>query len=95
MKLFLLYLIIMNVVGFLIMGLDKRKAKRHEWRVPEKTLFLCSLLGGCLGTWLGMYAFRHKTQHWYFVVGMPAIFAVWVCGLIWLGIRFPELLSGL
>lgn len=63
----------MNIVGFFIMGLDKWKAKRHVWRIPEKMLFLCSLAGGSIGTWLGMYVFHHKTRHWYFVVGMPAI----------------------
>ena len=70
------YLIVMNLVGFIIMGIDKNKAKKHAWRIPEKTLFLASLLGGSIGTWAGMYAFHHKTKHWYFVVGMPAILVV-------------------
>ena len=56
------------------MGIDKSKAKRHAWRIPEKILFGVSFLGGSIGTWLGMYLFRHKTKHWYFVIGMPAIF---------------------
>lgn len=55
------------------MGIDKSKARRQAWRIPEKTLFLISLLGGSVGTWMGMYIFRHKTKHWYFVVGMPVI----------------------
>lgn len=67
------YLIVMNLMGFALMGIDKSKAKKHAWRVPEKTLFLASLLGGSIGTWAGMYAFRHKTKHWYFVVGIPTI----------------------
>lgn len=67
------YLIVMNLIGFALMGIDKSKAKKHAWRIPEKTLFLASLLGGSIGTWAGMYVFRHKTKHWYFVVGMPAI----------------------
>ena len=67
------YLVIANIIGFCMMGIDKRRAKRHEWRIPEKVLFLCSLFGGSIGTWAGMYLFRHKTKHWYFVVGMPAI----------------------
>lgn len=86
MKLFYFYLIMMNLVGFAMMGIDKEKAKHHKWRIPEKTLFLCSLLGGSIGTWAGMYLFRHKTKHWYFVVGMPAILLVqagfgiwWMC----------------
>ncbi len=67
------YIVIVNICGFLVMGLDKYKAIRNSWRVPEKTLFLFSLIGGSLGTWAGMYFFRHKTKHWYFEVGMPAI----------------------
>jgi uncharacterized membrane protein YsdA (DUF1294 family) len=63
----------MNIIGLLVMGVDKEKAKNHAWRIPEKTLFLVSVLGGSVGTWAGMYLFRHKTKHWYFVVGMPAI----------------------
>jgi uncharacterized membrane protein YsdA (DUF1294 family) len=70
------YLLIANLVGFSLMGIDKSKAKRHAWRIPEKTLFLASLLGGSVGTWAGMYTFHHKTKHWYFVVGMPLILAV-------------------
>ena len=68
-NIFLVYLIIMNLAGFALMGLDKYKARRHLWRIPERTLFAASLLGG-------MYFFRHKTKHWYFVAGMPAILIV-------------------
>lgn len=69
----LAYLVLLNLVGFALMGIDKYKAKKHLWRIPEKTLFLASILGGSIGTLIGMYAFRHKTRHWYFVLGMPAI----------------------
>lgn len=72
----MIYLIIMNIVGAAVMAIDKRKAKKQLWRIPEKTLFLVSLLGGSLGTWIGMYRFHHKTKHWYFVLGMPLIFVV-------------------
>ena len=68
-----IYLILINLIGLITMGLDKSKARRGVWRIPEKTLFLISLIGGSIGTWAGMYLFRHKTKHWYFVVGMPAI----------------------
>lgn len=68
-----IYLLIINVVGFAMMGIDKNRAKRGEWRIPEKTLFTCALLGGSLGTTLGMSTFRHKTKHWYFKYGMPLI----------------------
>lgn len=72
------YIVIMNLLGFFLMGEDKRRARRHLWRISEKSLFLCSLLGGSVGTWAGMYVFRHKTRHWYFVVGMPLILAMQV-----------------
>lgn len=68
------YLVFMNIAAFAAMGIDKAKAKRGAWRIPEKTLFLLSLLGGSAGAWGGMYFFRHKTKHLQFVVGMPFIF---------------------
>lgn len=69
----LIYLFLANLTGFAMMGMDKRKAKKNQWRIPEKNLFLAALLGGSVGTLAGMYAFHHKTRHWYFVIGMPAI----------------------
>lgn len=69
----LYYIGIINLVGFAIMGIDKSKAKRNAWRIPEATLFLVALLGGAIGSTLGMHFFRHKTKHWYFRLGMPAI----------------------
>ena len=78
------YLMLMNIMGLVAMGVDKAKAKRHAWRIPEKRLFLISILGGSLGMWAGMYLFRHKTKHWYFVVGMPAIFILQVVAGRWL-----------
>ena len=68
------YVLVMNIAGLAVMGVDKRKAKRKAWRIPESTLFLVSFLGGSIGTWAGMYLFRHKTKHWGFMIGMPAIF---------------------
>lgn len=68
-----IYLLVLNIIGFLIMGIDKCRAKKRMWRIPEKTFFIVSLLGGSIGTWAGMYTFRHKTKHWYFVIGMPLI----------------------
>lgn len=55
------------------MGIDKHKAKKHAFRIPEATLFTVALIGGSIGSIVGMYFFRHKTRHWYFVYGMPAI----------------------
>ena len=74
-KYLIIYLVIMNIIGFFIMAVDKHKAKKHAWRIPEKILFLASLVGGSIGTWAGMYVFRHKTKRWYFVIGMPLILA--------------------
>jgi uncharacterized membrane protein YsdA (DUF1294 family) len=78
----------MNIIGLAVMGIDKSKAKRHAWRIPEKVLFLVSLLGGSIGTWAGMYIFRHKTRHWYFVVGMPAILILQIILGIWTSFRY-------
>ena len=76
MEILAIYLFAINLVGVFVMWSDKRKAKKDKWRIPEKTLFLVALLGGCLGTTLGMYWFRHKTKHWYFKFGMPAILII-------------------
>lgn len=73
MKVVLIYLLLINLAGFLAMFLDKQKAKKGKWRIPEKTLFLLAIIGGSIGTTLGMNLFRHKTKHWYFKFGMPAI----------------------
>ncbi|OON97832.1 MAG: hypothetical protein ATN36_02630 [Epulopiscium sp. Nele67-Bin005] len=71
-----IYLLIINIIGFFIMGSDKKKAINNEYRIPEKKLFMVALMGGGVGTTIGMRHFRHKTKHWYFVVGMPAIAAI-------------------
>lgn len=73
-----IYLLAMNLISFCLMGMDKWKAKRRAWRIPEKTLFGFALLGGSVGAILGMYWFHHKTRHWYFVWGMPAILLIHV-----------------
>ena len=78
------YLLGINVAALLLMALDKRRAKRHMWRVPEAALFGTALLGGSVGAWAGMYLFHHKTKHWYFVVGMPLILALQLAGTFWL-----------
>lgn len=70
---FIIYLTIINVIAFALMGFDKQRAKRNLWRIPEKTLFLSAILGGSVGAILGMYTFRHKTKHATFVYGMPVI----------------------
>ena len=69
----IIYFIIINAIGFFIMWLDKRKAIKGNWRIPEKTLFIITALGGGIGTIAGMYIFRHKTQKIQFVIGFPFI----------------------
>ena len=69
----IIYLIIINILGFLLMFIDKQKAKKGAWRISEKTLFIVTTLGGGIGTIAGMYIFRHKTQKLNFVVGLPLI----------------------
>ena len=72
-RLVLLYLIIINAAGFLLMLADKLKAKRGAWRIPEATLLGTAAAGGSIGALLGMYMFRHKTRHLKFTVGIPLI----------------------
>lgn len=69
----IIYLIVINLVGFYMMWSDKRKAKWGKWRIPENTLFMVTALGGGIGTIAGMYTFRHKTKKLKFTVGLPAI----------------------
>lgn len=76
MKIALGYLVLINIIAFMLMGIDKSKAKRHQWRIPEKTLFLSALLFGSIGANLGMWVFRHKTRHIQFIVLMPLILIV-------------------
>ena len=80
----MIYILIMNVIGFCLMGLDKHRARTRQWRVPEKTLFLLPLLGGSVGALLGMRMFHHKTKHWYFVWGIPAILLAQLALAVWL-----------
>ena len=81
------YLICINLAGLASMWLDKRKAIRHQWRIPEATLFFIALLGGGLGSIVGMQLFRHKTRHWYFRFGFPLLLIVQLAGLLWLARR--------
>lgn len=73
MKYFIIYLIIINLLAFLAMYIDKRRAQYGKWRIKEHTLFLLDFLGGSIGAIVGMYAFRHKTQKARFFIGFPVI----------------------
>ena len=89
MKFLLIYFIAINIIGFAVMGIDKKRAIRGAWRISEASLFLTAFLGGALGCTLGMRHFRHKTKHWYFKYGMPAIFIAELC----LGLYVSSILS--
>ena len=81
------YLAAVNLAAFALMGLDKRRARRGAWRISEKALFLPAVLGGALGGLLGMRVFHHKTKHWYFRFGMPALLIVRVILAGWIAAR--------
>ena len=78
------YFIIMNLIGFALMGIDKYRAKKRSFRIPDATLFIVAIIGGSIGSIIGMYAFRHKTRHWYFVYGMPFILLLQIIFFIFL-----------
>lgn len=76
------YLLLMNIIGFALMGIDKRRAVKRLWRISESTLFVVAIIGGSLGSIIGMRVFHHKTKHWYFVYGMPAILIIEVLAVV-------------
>lgn len=78
----IIYLIVMNLLGFLIMWIDKKKAQHSKWRIKENTLFIIAALGGSIGTIIGMYTFRHKTQKTKFILGFPAIIVIQILAVI-------------
>ena len=77
-KIFIIWLLLINLFGFLQMFVDKYRAKKDKWRIPEKQLFFVAVIGGSIGSILGMRIFRHKTKHKSFVIGMPLILMVQV-----------------
>lgn len=84
MKYFLLYLLLINAAAFVLMLVDKVKAKKNRWRISERTLMLSAALGGSVGALLGMYTFRHKTRHIKFTLGVPAILIAQLSLAAWL-----------
>ena len=80
----LVWLAVINLLTFIVYGADKRRARKGKWRVPEKTLFLLPLLGGSIGALLGLRVFHHKTKHWYFVWGIPAILLAQIALAVWI-----------
>ena len=79
------YLLFINILGYFSMGSDKKKAREGKYRVSEKTLFTIAILGGSIGSIIGMRKFRHKTKHWYFKYGMPLILIMQIAGVTYLG----------
>ena len=76
------YFISANLIGFALMGIDKRRARKRAFRIPEATLFIIAVIGGSIGSILGMYTFRHKTRHRSFVYGMPFILLVQIALIV-------------
>ncbi len=77
-----IYIFAVNVLGFALMGIDKSRAKKRGFRIPEATLFVVAIIGGSIGTIIGMFSFRHKTRHWYFLYGLPAILLIQIALVI-------------
>ena len=83
MKFCIAYLLLINAAGLLLMRLDKQKARKNRWRIPEATLMTIAALGGSVGSLAGMYLFRHKTKHPKFTLGIPAILAIQVALILY------------
>lgn len=81
MRNIIIYVCVINVIAFLMYGLDKVKAKRRQWRIPESTLLGVAVIGGSIGAFLGMQIFHHKTKKPKFYIGVPAIFILQVIGI--------------
>lgn len=78
MKYLIIYLSAINLIAFILYGIDKHKAVRHEWRIPEKTLILMAFFGGAVGALFGMLFFHHKTRKWTFRILVPLALFLWV-----------------
>lgn len=83
-KILLIYLTVINFIGFLVMFIDKSRAIHKEWRIPERTLLLISVIGGSIGMFAGMHVFRHKTKHLKFTLGVPLIFILQIIAAVYL-----------
>ena len=88
MKIFPIYLLLINAAAFVLMLADKVKARNNLWRIPERVLMLSAALGGSIGTLAGMYLFRHKTRHPKFTLGIPALLIVQLILVFFIFARF-------
>ena len=77
-----IFLVAINLAAFIVYGVDKRRAERYMWRIPEKVLILLAVFGGSIGALLGMKTFHHKTRKWYFRFGIPAILILQIAALV-------------
>jgi len=87
------YLLILNLIAFILCGLDKWKAQHERWRVPERVLFGVSFLGGGLCFFIGMQLFRHKTKHWSFKILIPLSILLWLGIILFIQIKFGVLIA--
>lgn len=87
-EIFIYYIIAINIISFIIYGVDKLKAKKRLWRIPESTLLLLAAIGGSIGSWAGMMIWRHKTKHLKFTLGVPAIFILQFSLLIYVYVKY-------
>ena len=85
------YAVFVNLLGLYAMYSDKQRAKKRAFRIPEATLFAIAFMGGSIGCIAGMYLFRHKTRHWYFVYGMPLILLLQIAGIFLLNLAPIEI----
>lgn len=93
LRIVILYLVAINVVTFLLYGIDKFKAKRSKWRIPESVLLGFAVIGGSVGAWLGMMVWRHKTQHKKFKYGIPLILAIQIALLIMVSCKTEQVVE--
>lgn len=85
-RIILIYSAVITLLTFFLFGVDKRRARQNRWRIPEKTLFVLAALGGSVGAIAGMWIYHHKTRHWYFKYGMPAILLAQLV-IVWVAVR--------
>ncbi|MBP1947743.1 DUF1294 domain-containing protein [Virgibacillus litoralis] len=84
LNLIILFLISVNAIAYILMGIDKQKAIRHKYRIPERTFWGLAILGGAVGALLGMKRYRHKTKHRLFTLGMPSLIVIHIILIVYL-----------
>lgn len=87
-ELFIYYIAAINIIAFIVYGIDKLKAKKGYWRIPESTLLLLAAIGGSIGAWCGMMVWRHKTKHLKFRIGVPVIFLLQFALLVYVYAKY-------